>query len=160
METAFLEGLDKQISIARYSAYHMEPIPCDDCRDCLRHDRCKYSDLDGFFAAFQEADIFLIVTPVYNMSLPAPAKAVTDRFQRYYNAWKAGRNPPKPKRTVLLTASGSGETDGALHIAKMFRRLFTVMNTGLAACFDMFETDTVPVDLAVLEDIRRFAETL
>jgi len=169
MTAAFFEGLPGDFEVARFDAFTQNAEPCDDCRVCFDHNRCKHSDLDEFFAAFENAGIFLIATPVYNMSVPAPAKAVTDRFQRYYNAWKSGvagddalivPQASQKKRAILLTASGSNEPDGARHIAQMLRRLFTVTDTELIACFDVFGTDHKPVDGAVLEDIRRFARTL
>lgn len=37
-------------------------------------------------AKLEDADAVIVATPVYNLSFPAPMKALFDRFQRYYEA--------------------------------------------------------------------------
>ena len=52
------------------------------CGWCDENVGCVFDDMDEFFADFEQADYIVITTPVYNGGVPAPLKAVVDRFQR------------------------------------------------------------------------------
>lgn len=61
------------------------PIPgCCDCGVCQKEIRCPMDD-GGFFEAFEDSDIFVAAAPIYFLSLPSNAKAVLDRFQKYFS---------------------------------------------------------------------------
>ena len=116
-----------------YDAYRERFAPCTDCRFCRRHEGCAMHDMDGFYADFEAADGIVIASPVYNMSFPAPMKAILDRMQRYYSArFFLGKRPPIAKRrpVALLLSAGSPDEDGAM-IEKQLGKIFTVTNCEL-----------------------------
>ena len=130
-----------------YNAYAMNVKPCMGCGWCDKNVGCVFDDMDEFFADFEAADYIVITTPVYNGGVPAPLKAVVDRFQRYYALRFAhGVKPPveKPKRAALVIAAGS-KGEGREYIEKMFTQQFTVMNTTLVTTVFVDSTDTKQV---------------
>ena len=90
-------------------------------------------DMDEFFRDFENADGIVIATPIYNLSFPAPLKAIFDRTQRYYNArFSLGKRPPiaKHRPAALLMAAGDPHEDGDIAV-KQLCRSFTVTNCTL-----------------------------
>ena len=93
-----------------YDAYDCGFAPCTDCRACRRFEGCVHRDMEDFWRDFENADGIVIASPIYNLSFPAPLKAIVDRMQRYYNArFSLGKRPPIVKRrpAVLLMAAGA-----------------------------------------------------
>ena len=136
-----------ELEIFCYNAYQMNVKPCMACGWCDKNVGCVFDDMDEFFADFEAADYFVITTPVYNGGVPAPLKAVVDRFQRYYALRFAhGVKPPvaKPKRAALVITAGS-KGEGREYIEKMFRQQFTVLNTTLVTTVFVDSTDTKQV---------------
>ena len=126
-----------------YDAYRERFAPCTDCRFCRRHEGCAMHDMDGFYADFEAADGIVIASPVYNMSFPAPMKAILDRMQRYYSArFFLGKRPPIAKRrpVALLLSAGSPDEDGAM-IEKQLGKIFTVTNCELLCRVTVNNTD-------------------
>ncbi len=132
-----------EAKIKNYNAYKMNAKPCMGCGYCDRNVGCCFSDLDEFMSDFEQADYFVISTPVYNSGVPAPLKAVVDRFQRYYALRFAhGVKPPvaKHKKAALIIAAGS-KGEGKDEIKAMFERQFTVLNTELISTVFFDGTD-------------------
>ena len=95
------------------------------------------------YADFEAADGIIIASPVYNMSFPAPMKAILDRMQRYYSArFFLGKRPPIAKRrpVALLLSAGSPDEDGAM-IEKQLGKIFTVTNCELLCRVTVNNTD-------------------
>ncbi len=115
-----------------FDAYELSAKPCIDCGYCAKNDGCAFDDLDELYSAVEEADLLIFASPVYFLSLPAPAKAIMDRLQRYFAA-RFFRNivPPikKPKKTVLLLTYESEKYGGISHIVEQFNMLSTVLNS-------------------------------
>lgn len=132
-----------EAEIKSYNAYKMNAKPCMGCGYCDKNKGCCFSDLDEFMSDFEQADYFVISTPVYNSGVPAPLKAVVDRFQRYYALRFAhGVKPPvaKHKKAALIIAAGS-KGEGKDEIKAMFERQFTVLNTELVTTVFFDGTD-------------------
>lgn len=126
-----------------YNAYKMNAKPCIGCGWCSKNKGCCFADLDEFMSDFEQADYFVISTPVYNSGVPAPLKAVVDRFQRYYALrFDHGVKPAvlKPKKAALIIAAGS-KGEGKEEIKAMFERQFTVLNTSLESLVFFDSTD-------------------
>ena len=133
-----------EAEIKKYNAYKMNAKPCMGCGYCDRNVGCCFDDLDEFMRDFEQADYFVISTPVYNSGVPAPLKAVVDRFQRYYALRFAhGVKPPvaKHKKAALVMSAGS-KGEGKDEIKAMFERQFTVLNTELVTTVFFDGTDT------------------
>ncbi len=136
------------IEIRHYNTYDCRFAPCTDCRACCKFEGCINHDMDQFFHDFEMADAIVIATPIYNMSFPAPLKAVIDRMQRYYNArFSLNKRPPiaKHRPVVLLAASGSTDDDGEIMV-KQLKRVFTVTNCELISSSVCKGTDKISLD--------------
>ncbi len=160
----FADELDA--AFAEYDAYEENFAPCTDCRACRQSEGCAMDDMDGFFSDFESCDGIVIASPVYNMTFPAPMKAVIDRMQRYYSArFFLGKRPPIPKRrpVALLLSAGSPDEDGGM-IVEQLRRIFTVTNCELVCNVIVNNTDDSDALSGTEHDIRQkariFAESV
>ncbi|MBW7573784.1 flavodoxin family protein [Caproiciproducens faecalis] len=130
----FLNPLKENMRIETVNAYERNIAPCIACNVCAGEERCSQPDFDGIDALIREADVIVVATPVYNLSLPAPLKAIADRTQRYFAArFSLGiRNPVKKhKQAAALITCGSKDCEGAEIIARQLKLMFSVMNTSL-----------------------------
>ena len=132
----FAEKISDRYKTDFFNVYDINPLPCIDCGYCRENVGCSRHDLDSFMKKYENADVIVIASPVYNSSVPAPLKALMDRFQRYYNArFSLGMKPPieKPKKAVLILTCGSNTKDGFEIVKRQFERIFTVLNTKLVS---------------------------
>ncbi len=83
---AFVSGLPAENSVVQLNLYDILPLPCMACNCCQTADVCHFHDLDELDSLLRTSDALVWAVPVYNYSVPAPAKSVLDRFQRYYEA--------------------------------------------------------------------------
>ncbi len=131
----FLKPLEGSTRIETVSAYERNIAPCIACNVCVGEERCSQPDFDDIDALIREADVIVVATPVYNLSLPAPLKAIVDRTQRYFAArFSLGiRNPiEKHKLAAVLVTCGSKDCEGAQIIARQMKLAFSVINTSIA----------------------------
>lgn len=160
---SFARAIPGNARIQVYSAYERRPEPCLDCGYCVRNEGCVQHDLDDFMAAFEACDIFVLVTPVYYNSFPAPLKAVIDRFQRYFSArFSRGVRPPiaKPRIAAVLATCGSEEREGLSAVKDQFKRAATVLNCTVAGAAFARGTDDSGVSDKALESARRLGEKI
>lgn len=131
---AFLEPLEDACHVDVVDVYREPVSPCTDCGWCRKQEGCPLADFDRFDQLLRRSDVLVVATPVYNLSVPAPLKAVLDRTQRYFSArFSLGLRPPiaRPRRAALLTVCGSRDKEGEEVIARQFSMAFTVLNTVL-----------------------------
>ncbi len=122
--------------VDRFDCFAQPVLPCNDCRACHRQDGCVRPDLKEFYALLERADILVFASPVYNLSFPAPLKAVIDRTQRYWSArFIRGVRPPipRPKRVALLTVSGADDPQAGEMLERQLRPVLTILNGTLEA---------------------------
>jgi len=127
----FLSGLDRSAEIEKVDIFDLCPAPCDDCGYCKSVDDCRKKDLEVFFKAFGETDIIVFAMPVYNLGMPAPMKALFDRFQRYYNArYERGvvYSFKKERKGVLLVTGGNDTRVGYDIIKRQCEYAFGMLN--------------------------------
>ena len=133
---AFTQALPGGARVRVFDAFSMKIAPCSGCGGCEKTGNCVlHDDMDEVYEAMEAADGFVIATPAYNLSFPAPLKALIDRLQRYWSArFILGKRPPisKGKRLVLLTASGSGSPEGGPLLEKQLAPPLTVIHAVLA----------------------------
>lgn len=142
---AFLEPLAADTQIQIINAYARRIAPCIACDACTVAQCCALSDFDDIDVLIRRADVIVIATPVYNLSFPAPLKAIFDRTQRYYSArFSLGikRTIEKHKTAALLVTSGSEDLDGANFILRQTKLAFSVMNTSIEGMAVWAGTDT------------------
>lgn len=91
-----------------FIAYQERPAPCLDCGYCKTQESCVQPDLDELMGELARAETVIVASPIYNLSFPAPMKALLDRLQRYYYAYlRAGSLPVRRKRGILILTAGS-----------------------------------------------------
>ena len=143
---SFLIAAKNEYDVRIIDCYKIMPEPCIHCGKCETADLCVFDDLDEYDALLNEAEALVFASPVYNLSVPAPLKALVDRSQRYFSKrFSLGIKPPikKHKKAVLLLTCGSSDKSGFEIIEKQLSRMFTIMNTELFGKVCVAETDKI-----------------
>ncbi len=140
-----LETVIEQLETAPlyYDTFRSVPLPCDGCGYCKTTPRCKHRDLDDFFADFAKAKHVIFAFPVYNNSVPAPLKALLDRFQQlYYARFVRGERPPiSGKRDVTIVMTMGAERNVTPLILEQLLPIFTICGCRLKTTIVLTETD-------------------
>ncbi len=160
---AFLDGLGGNYDVRLIDCYKLSPAPCRACGACEKADMCALSDLDEYDALLNKAELLVFASPVYNLSVPSPLKAIVDRSQRYFSKrFSLGIRPPVSvrKKAVLLLTCGSSDRSGFDIITKQLVKMFTVLNTELYASVCMPNTDCVTDITPYLNEARMTAKGL
>ncbi len=151
---ALLREFPKGTEIETVSIFELNPTPCNACGYCKACDGCSKKDLDDFFKKFENADVIVFATPVYNMSVPAPLKALIDRFMRYVEA-RCRQNvnsviQKKRKAVLIVTSGGDGEI-GYEVVKHQFLSLFPSLNIELKGTMLARNTEKCGVDKTDIE---------
>lgn len=145
MVKAFLEPFRQDgDTIKIVDSYQEHFLPCTACGVCKTEETCAQHDMDKVDRLYREADLVVVASPVYNLSFPAPMKAILDRFQRYYEArFSLGKKPSisKHKAAVLLAVLATEDMSGVTIMEKQLRLAFSVMNTTLESVISWSGTD-------------------
>ena len=131
------------------NAYDEDIAPCNACGFCQKQEGCSNHDMDQIDILLRRASAIVVATPVYNLSFPAPLKAIIDRFQRYFEArFCLGIKPalPTPKTAALLVTLGSEDMTGVEIMEKQLKLPFSVMNTTLNHTVVWSHTDKACID--------------
>ena len=128
--------------------------PCSSCGFCSRHPgKCVLDTpedgAEALFRAMGQAELCILVSPIYFYHIPAQAKACIDRAQRF---WSCGEKPGKGgmMTAVLLAARHRGEKlfEGA---ERTFRSMAQVMGLEWKSALPIYGVDG-PNDLAVNQE--------
>lgn len=161
LTNAFLSAVPRENKVKTFNIFDLMPTPCNACGYCKASDGCSKKDLEEFLGYYNESDIIVIATPVYNYTLPAPMKALFDRFQRYHEAKNrrgVERVFSKPKEAVLLVTAGGDGRIGYEIIKKQMETTLPNMDTKLVASMLVNETDSKQInemDLVKARDLIR-----
>lgn len=137
-----LQSFSKEDRVKLFKPFDMDITACNACGYCKAADGCSKKDLEEFAGYFAESDVIIVASPVYNYSMPAPMKALFDRFQRYYEANRRGEQSfSKPKTSVLIVTAGQDGRIGFEVIKKTVEGSFENMNTKLTASVLINATD-------------------
>lgn len=120
---------------------------CNGCNYCEEKGECIHRDLDEFFKAFENADVIIFASPVYNGGFSSPLKALIDRFQFYYTSfYKNGKVQPikKHRKCILLAAAGRKGEEALQDMEKNLKCAFTILNAELVGSVLCAYTDTMP----------------
>ncbi len=146
---SLLREFPKGTNIDIVNLYELNPVPCNACGYCKAGNGCSKKDLEDFFKRFETADVIVFATPIYFMGVPAPFKALLDRFQRYYEA-RFRRNMQNPiekhRKAALIVTSGSDGEIGFEVIKHQLLQAFTVLNIELCGATLARNTDKCGVD--------------
>lgn len=131
-----------------YNCFEGLPHPCTDCGLCKKEDTCLYSDLDDFFTEFENAERIVFAFPVYNCGLPAPLKALVDRFQRFYNArfCRSLRPPMNGRRKVTVIMTFGSNKASSESVLNQLTPLFTISGCTLEKCYILKNTDNISLE--------------
>jgi multimeric flavodoxin WrbA len=159
----FLKAARQAASIKIYNAYDIAANACVDCGYCKSNRACKFSDLNEFYSDFESFDLIVFSTPVYNLSFPAPLKAIIDRLQLYYNArFSRGEKPAiaKKRKAVIISTCGGSDDAGFKIIEKQLKAAFTVLNIELAGTVFKTCTDNEKIGEEDLQKASKLALTI
>lgn len=163
MLDAFVNAIPRPVSVNRFDCFEQAPLPCNDCRFCYAADGCAKPDLKDFYAELEASDLLVFATPVYNLSFPAPLKALIDRLQRYWAArFIRGIRPPieKEKCAVLLTSSGTDSCEGGAMLEKQLNPVLTVIHARLVLSLHHSGSDSGGALEPVLAAVRSSASKI
>ncbi len=130
---------------------------CNGCNFCEYNGICVHRDLDKFKENFENADVIVFASPVYNGGFSAPLKALIDRFQVYYTSfYKNGKIQPikKHRKCILLAAAGRKGDEALKDMEKNLKCAFTILNAELVGSVLCAYTDTVPDYENALEELK------
>ena len=117
---------------AHINAYDLNIKPCIDCKHCQTSPSCIYDDFKCIDILLNKADLLIVASPIYNLSFPAPLKAIFDRMQIYYSTrFYKNIKPPikKVKRGIVLITCGSNDDLGMKIISRQLHMIFSIINT-------------------------------
>jgi multimeric flavodoxin WrbA len=159
----FIDGLSKSINVNIIDAYQSNIAPCIDCGYCKNNVGCSFRDFQNIVKLIQDADCIIIATPVYYLSIPAPLKAIFDRFQQFYSVrFIRGIKPVMQKSKIggLIVCSGSQKTDGVDIIRKQVKMAFGLINCKLIAETVIIGTDSEVNDEDISHKASEFTNNI
>ena len=130
---------------------------CNGCNYCENNGKCVHRDLDDFYKNFENADVIVFASPVYNGGFSAPMKALIDRFQVYYTSfYKNNKAQPikKHRKCILLSAAGRKGEEALKDMEKNLKCAFTILNAELAGSVLCAYTDTDPQYENALKELK------
>ena len=148
----------ENIEIDIFDAFSESFAFCNGCNYCENAGRCVHKDLDDFFLKFEDADLVVFSSPVFNGGFSAPVKALIDRFQVYYTGYFAkGRvqQIEKHRDAILITAAGQSGEEATAYMSAQLSCAFTILNMRLKRSILCSYTDTEPCYEQALEELRR-----
>jgi len=126
MLDAALEGVTQAAPdavVKKFILNEMTFRPCQNCGFCNVKGYCRFAaddDMGPVYAALDEADRFLIASPIYFATVSAQLKAMIDRCQavwaRKYVLKQSA--PLPPRRRALFLSCGGFDTDRFLKCAR------------------------------------------
>ena len=146
-----------------YEVSKMSVSYCDGCNFCEENEKCKFRDLDDFFNDFENADLIVFASPVYNGTFTAPIKAVIDRFQVYYTYFyknKKIQKIAKRRKAVLLSSSGRVGEKWLSHMEEQLKYAFSVSNIEFSGSVLLNYTDTSPDIKKAKDEINQLTERI
>lgn len=145
-------------NVTVFDAYNKNPLPCTGCNFCEIKGKCVNRDLDEFFEYFENADIVVFASPVYNGTFTSPVKALIDRFQVYYTGFYANgrvQQIKKHRRAYLVVAAGRDGEKAFQYMQSQLSCACSILNIELVQSFLCPFTDTEPLYNEALSDITR-----
>lgn len=150
-------------SVTVYETFKNKFEFCDGCNCCEINEKCKYRDLDEFFEMFENADLIVFASPIYNGTYSAPLKALFDRFQFYYTyfyKYNKLQKIKKQRKSILLVSSGrSGEKWLAI-MEEQLKFACSILNVEFIGSALCNFTDTKPELKKAEKEIKNILERI
>lgn len=136
---------------------------CDGCNYCEENEKCKHRDLDVFFEEFENADLIVFASPLYNGTFSAPLKALIDRFQFYYTyfyKYNKTQKIAKIRKAILLLSSGRDATKWLSVMEEQLKFACSILNIEFVGSALCNFTDTKPQLEKAEEEIKNIVERI
>ena len=141
-----------------FDTYKENPVPCTGCNYCEKSGKCVNRDLDELFNSFENADVIVFASPVYNGTFTSPVKALLDRFQVYYTGFYANgkvQQIKKHRKAYLLVTAGRDGEKAFQYMQGQLSCACSILNLQLVQSFLCPFTDTEPLFDKALSEITR-----
>ena len=138
-----LENAEIEIFNTYKTSFHF----CNGCNYCEENGKCVHRDLDAFFESFENTDLIIFSSPVYNGGFSSPIKSLIDRFQLYYTSfYKNGKIQAikKYRKALLVVTAGRSGVEALGYMEKQLKCAFTILNMELKGSVLCSFTDTDP----------------
>jgi multimeric flavodoxin WrbA len=156
----FTRWLEPHYDFITVDAYREKISPCTACGYCEKKEGCCIKDFERIHGLLCSSDLLIVASPIYNLSFPAPLKAILDRMQRYFSArFSLNIRPPikKHKRSALLLTSGADCDEGAAVMRRQLEMIYTVINATLEQQVIWKNTDRASALEPLTDEVRRAA---
>ncbi len=153
-----ISNIFKGDNVTVFDAYKENPLPCTGCNYCEEVGECVNRDLDRFFDAFENADLIIFASPVYNGTFTSPVKTLLDRFQVYYTGFYANgkvQQIKKHRKAYLVVAAGRSGEKSLEYMKWQLSCACSILNVELVQSFLCPFTDTEPLYDEALSEITR-----
>lgn len=153
-----LQDFLKNECVEIFDTYAEKFVACDGCNFCEENGKCVHRDLDRFYKQFEECDIIIFLSPVYNGTFSAPLKSLIDRFQLYYTSFYHNGKVQaikKHREAYLVIASGRGGEKAFDYMKSQLQCAFTILNIDLKQAFLCAYTDRGDDFSPVIDEIKR-----
>lgn len=141
--SSFLSGL-KNYDVNVIDSYKVGIKPCIDCKHCIQNSKCSLNDFSQIDEFIRLSSLIIIATPVYNLSFPAPLKAIFDRMQLYYS-YKVSNKRVIPKnvskKCILLLTCGKSQHPAIDIIKEQLKLILLPLNSKLDYSITIENTD-------------------
>lgn len=129
---SFLEGVKaSQGEFERINLYELKFSPCIECGECDHLGECiLQDDMQSLYQRYLEADLLVVVTPIFFYSHTSMVQAFFERFQAFWaRKYRLGLPHPQGKnpRGILLSL---GATKGKKIFEGVIRTFKYVMDAG------------------------------
>lgn len=149
-----LEDSSDEVKII--NAYQENITPCNDCKYCNYKKGCSKDDkMQEIYHLLEQADTFILATPLYFATLSGPLVNLISRMQTYF-AGKFVRNDENPKINkglLLVTAGGFWPTmfNGVNETFNIMKLLFNIDDTKEILITNCDEVKPLSNDKVLLE---------
>lgn len=161
-----LEYLKHQLKDAQFVDFELYKNRfefCNGCNYCEQNEKCKHRDLDLFFDEFENTDIVVFASPIYNGGFSAPLKALVDRFQFYYTYFYKNNKTQKIKKqrkAILILSSGRDGERWLSVIEAQLKFACSILNLEFIGSALCNFTDTAPDIERAQKEIKNILERI
>ena len=141
----FINFLPSFYCLNKINAYKEKIEPCIDCGFCKKHyKKCIFKDMNKIYECLDISNLYIIASPVYNASFPAPLKSIFDRLQPYYFL---RNNIVQNKRAIILLTQGSYSIDYRSILINQLEPILKVLGAKIIGDIILEGTDDENLDI-------------
>lgn len=147
-----LDNMDKEeFDIKKIYLRDLTINPCTGCDYCGNKEKCvQNDDMDIFYEAFDESDVFILAAPIYFNSFNGLTKNIIDRCQKYWSLkYSHGKDYKrgKERKGVCICVGGAPFIfDGFIGINPITDFFFKALNVEHIGNYFVSNTDKEPIE--------------